>query len=186
MTTTPTPTRTIPAPGTYALDQSHSWVSFTARHLMVSKVRGKFAVTDGSLTIAEDPTASSVEAVIDAASVESGDPKRDEHLRSEDFFAVEQFPTISFRSTSVVNHGDGEFTLHGDLTIKDVTRPVELKGEYLGAAQTPWGETRIGFAAETEVNRRDWGLEWNVALDSGGVLVGEKVKLAIDAEWIAQ
>ena len=177
---------TATAATTYSIDKAHSDVAFDVRHLL-GRVRGSFADFDGTIAFdPADPTEATVSVTIQAESVNTNQKDRDTHLRSEDFFAVEQFPTISFRSTSVVNHGDGEFTLHGDLTIKDVTRPVELKGEYLGAAQTPWGETRIGFAAETEVNRRDWGLEWNVALDSGGVLVGEKVKLAIDAEWIAQ
>ncbi|MGQ0825508.1 MAG: YceI family protein [Actinomycetota bacterium] len=186
MTTTPIQPHVTPAAGTYVLDPSHTWVSFSARHLMVSKVRGKFAVTGGTLTIADDPTQSAVTAIIDAGSIASGDEKRDEHLRSEDFFAVEQYPTITFRSTRVEDRGGGEFTLHGELTIKEVTRAVVLAGEYLGSAQAPWGTTSIGFTAQTEVNRRDWGLEWNVALDSGGVLVGEKVTLTIDAEWIAQ
>jgi len=187
MTTTQTTgAETVPTSGTYALDPSHSYVSFTARHLMVTKVRGRFPVVDGSLVIADDPEQSSVEAEIDAAGVESGDAKRDEHLRSADFFAVEQYPHVVFRSTKVENRGDGEFTLHGDLTVRDVTRPVVLQGEYLGSQASPWGDTRIGFTAETEINRKDWGLEWNVALETGGVLVGDKIKLAIDAEWIKQ
>jgi polyisoprenoid-binding protein YceI len=181
-----TDTRIVPAPGTYTLDESHSSVTFTARHLMVTKTRGRFPVTGGSLVIADDPKQSHVEAVIDARAVESGDAKRDEHLRSADFFDVENHPEITFRSTRVDDHNDGTFTLHGDLTVKAVTRPVTLAGEYLGAQTSPWGDTRIGFSAETEVNRKDWGLEWNVSLDTGGVLVGDKVKLAIDAEWIKQ
>ncbi len=188
MTTTHTPTsaETVPAAGTYALDPAHSYVSFSARHLMVTKVRGRFPVVDGSLAISEDPEQSHVEAKIDASAVESGDPKRDEHLRSADFFDVEQYPHVVFRSTKVDNHGNGEFTLHGDLSVRDVTRPVVLQGEYLGTQASPWGDTRIGFTAETEINRKDWGIEWNVALETGGVLVGDKIKLAIDAEWIKQ
>jgi polyisoprenoid-binding protein YceI len=174
-----------PAPGEYALDATHSYVSFSARHLMVTKVRGRFPVVDGRLVIDENAQASHVEAQIDISAVETGDPKRDEHLRSADFFDTENHRYATFRSTSVEDHGDDEFTLHGELTIRDVTRPVSLRGEYLGTQSSPWGDTRIGFSAETEVNRRDWGIEWNVALETGGVLVGEKVKLAIDAEWIA-
>ena len=185
-TATSTGTETVPAPGTYALDPTHSYVSFTARHLMVTKVRGRFPVVDGNLVIADDPEASSVEAKIDAAAVESGDPKRDEHLRSADFFDTEHHPYVQFRSTKVENHGDGEFTLTGDLTIRDVTKTVTLAGEYLGTQPSPWGDTRVGFSAETEINRKDWGVEWNVALETGGVVVGETVKLAIDAEWIKQ
>jgi polyisoprenoid-binding protein YceI len=186
MATTHTDTRTVPAAGSYALDQSHSHVNFSARHLMVTKTRGRFPVIDGRLEIAEDPEQSSVFAVIAADQVESGDAKRDEHLRSADFFDTEHYPTISFRSTRVEDHGDGEFTLHGDLTVRDVTKAVTLQGEYLGTQDTPWGETRIGFSAETEVSRKEWGLEWNVALETGGVLVGDKVKLSIDAEWVKQ
>ena len=176
----------VPEPGNYALDASHSAVSFSARHLMVSKVRGRFPVTDGHLVIADDPERSTVDATIDVAAVDSGDAKRDDHLRSEDFFHAEEHPHITFRSTKVEDHGDGEFTLYGDLTVRGTTRPVTLRGEYLGASPSPWGDTRIGFSAETEVNRKDFGLEWNVALETGGVLVGEKVKLTIDAEWIKQ
>jgi polyisoprenoid-binding protein YceI len=186
MATAQIQTRNAPAAGSYALDQSHSHVSFSARHLMVTKVRGRFPVTAGRLDIAEDPTQSSVVATIDVAAVESGDPKRDEHLRSADFFDAEKYPTVTFRSTKVEDHGDGEFTLHGDLTVREATRPVTLKGEYLGSQASPWGDTRVGFTAETEINRKDWGLEWNVALETGGVLVGDKIKLTIDAEWVKE
>jgi polyisoprenoid-binding protein YceI len=177
-------TRNAPAAGSYALDQSHSHVSFSARHLMVTKVRGRFPVIDGGLEIGEDPTQSSVVATIDVGAVDSGDPKRDEHLRSADFFHAEKHPHVTFRSTKVDDHGDGEFTLEGDLTVRGVTRPVTLQGEYLGTQASPWGDTRVGFSAETEISRKDWGLDFNVALDTGGVLVGDKVKLTIDAEWI--
>ena len=185
MTSTSSQTaQNTPVAGSYDLDQSHSHVSFSARHLMVTKVRGRFPVTAGKLVIAQDPQQSSVEATIDVAAVDSGDPKRDEHLRSADFFDAENYPTVSFRSTKVIDQGDGEFILEGHLTIRDETRPVVLKGEYLGSQDSPWGDTRIGFTAETEVSRKDWGLEWNVALETGGVLVGDKVKLTIDAEWV--
>jgi polyisoprenoid-binding protein YceI len=186
MTTTETQSSLLPAPGTYAIDASHSSVTFSARHLMVSKVRGRLAVTGGAIVVSDQPEHSSVEATIDAASVQSGDPKRDEHLRSPDFFDAENYPEISFRSLRVVNKGDGEFTLVGDLTVRNVTKPVELDGEYLGTQDSPFGDTRIGFTAETEVNRKDWGLEWNMALETGGVLVGEKIKLTIDIEAIKQ
>ena len=184
-TTHPAQQTYAPAAGEYALDTTHSYVSFSARHLMVTKVRGRFPVTEGRLVIGADPAASSVEATIDLAAVESGDPKRDEHLRSADFFDTEAHQYATFRSTHVDDHHDGEFTLYGDLTIKGVTRPVELKGEYLGTQASPWGDTRVGFSAETEVSRKDWGLNWNVALETGGVVVGDKIKLVIDAEWIA-
>ena len=177
---------TAPASGTYAIDPSHSSVSFSARHLMVSKVRGRFGVSGGEIVIDDNHAASAVNAVIEVASVASGDAKRDEHLRSADFFDAERYPTITFRSTGVDDHRDGTFALHGDLTVRDVTKRVTLAGEYLGTQQSPWGDTRIGFSAETEVNRKDWGLEWNVALETGGLLVGDKIKLAIDIEAIRQ
>ena len=180
----PTDIRNAPAAGEYGLDQTHSYVSFTARHLMVTKVRGRFPVTEGRLVIGESPAQSSVEATIDLSAVESGDPKRDEHLRSSDFFDTDQHRFAHFRSTEVDDHGDGTFTLHGDLSIRGVTRRVTLEGEYLGTQVSPWNDTRVGFSAETEVNRKDWGLTWNVALETGGVVVGDKVKLVIDAEWI--
>ena len=187
MTVTPSRTvRNAPAAGAYALDQSHSHVSFSARHLMVTKVRGRFPVTAGKLEIGEDPQQSSVVASIDVGAVDSGDPKRDEHLRSADFFDAEHYPTVEFRSTKVHDHGNGEFTLDGDLTVRDTTRPVTLQGEYLGAQDSPWGDTRVGFSAETEISRKEWGLEWNVALETGGVLVGDKIKLTIDAEWVKE
>jgi polyisoprenoid-binding protein YceI len=175
----------VPAAGEYALDPTHSYVSFTARHLMVTKVRGRFPVVNGRLVIEADPSASRVEATIDLSGVETGDPNRDEHLRSADFFDAASNRYATFVTTSVEDEGNGEFTLQGDLTIRNVRRPVSLRGEYLGAQQSPWGDMRIGFSAEGEVNRKDWGLEWNVALETGGVLVGDKVKLTIDAEWIA-
>jgi polyisoprenoid-binding protein YceI len=184
MTTTEVSAAVRPATGTYTLDPGHSGVSFTGRHLMVSKVRGRLAVEQGTIRIADDPEQSSVEATIAARSVESGDAKRDEHLRSPDFFDTDHYPTITFRSTRVEDHQNGEFTLHGDLTVRDVTKPITLQGEYLGVSQSPWNTTVIGFTAETEVNRKDWGLEWNMALDTGGVLVSDKIRLVIDAEAV--
>jgi polyisoprenoid-binding protein YceI len=176
----------LPTTGTYALDTTHTDVSFTARHLMVTKVRGRFAVSGGEVTIAENPLESSVVATIDVASVNSGEAGRDEHLRSADFFDAEHYPTITFRSTKVEAASDGEYTLTGDLTIKDVTRPVTLDLEYLGTVASPWGDQRAGFSASTEISRKDWGLEWNLALEAGGVVVGDKIKLNIDAETILQ
>jgi polyisoprenoid-binding protein YceI len=153
---------------------------------MVSKVRGRFGVTGGRLVVGANAEDSTVVAEIDATSVHTGDPKRDEHLRSADFFLVEQYPVITFRSTRVENHGNGEFTLHGDLTVRDVTKAVELEGEYLGTQDSPFGDTRAGFSASTEINRKDWGVDFNVALETGGLLVGEKIKLDIDIEAIKQ
>jgi polyisoprenoid-binding protein YceI len=177
---------TIPSAGTFGFDLSHSAVSFTARHLMVSKVRGKFTEFDGTLTIAEDPLESSVEVEIDAASVDTGEPKRDEHLRSTDFFGAESHKHITFKSTGV-RHVEGDrFTVTGDLTVRGVTRPVELDLEVLGVLVDPWGSQRIGFSARTEIDREDFGLTWNQALEGGGVLVGKKITIEIDTEAVRQ
>jgi polyisoprenoid-binding protein YceI len=177
---------TLPAPGTWALDTTHTDVSFTARHLMVTKVRGRFPVVEGTVTIGENPLESSVVAVLDVAGVNSGDTGRDDHLRNADFFDVEKFPTITFRSTKVESAGHGEYKLSGDLTIKDVTRPVTLELEYLGTIASPFGDQRAGFSASTEISRKDWGLEYNMALEAGGVVIGDKIKINIEAEAIHQ
>src|SRR5690349_1260167 len=176
----------VPAPGTWTLDPAHTDVTFTARHLMVTKVRGRFPLAGGSITIAPNPLDSSVEATVDVARVDSGDTGRDEHLRSADFFDAEHHPTVAFRSTKVEDAGDGTYRLTGDLTIKGVTKPVTLDLEYLGTISSPWGDQRAGFSATTEVSRKEWGLEWNVALEAGGVVVGDKVRLHIDAEAILE
>lgn len=175
---------TIPAPGTFGFDLSHSAVSFTARHLMVSKVRGKFTEFDGTLTIAEDPLASSVEVEIAATSVDTGEPKRDEHLRSSDFFGAETHPTIVFKSTGVTHDRGDHFSVTGDLTIRGVTHSVVLALEVIGVLVDPWGNQRIGFSATTEIDREDFGLTWNQALEGGGVLVGKKISIEIDAEAV--
>jgi polyisoprenoid-binding protein YceI len=180
------PAPALPPAGTWALDTTHTDVSFTARHLMVTKVRGRFAVSAGAVTIGENPLDSSVEATIDVASVNSGEAARDEHLRSADFFDADHYPTITFRSTGVEATSDGAYELTGNLTIKDVTRPVTLTLEYHGTVASPWGDRRAGFSASGEISRKDWGLGWNVALEAGGVVVGDKVKLDIDAEAILQ
>lgn len=175
---------TIPAAGTFEFDLSHSAVSFTARHLMVSKVRGKFTKFDGTLTIAENPLDSAVDVQIDAASVDTGEPQRDEHLRSADFFGAETHPTIDFKSTGVTHTKGDHFKVTGDLTIRGVSRPVELALEVLGVLVDPWGNQRIGFTATTEVDREEFGLTWNQVLESGGVLVGKKATIEIDAEAV--
>jgi len=176
----------IPVPGTYALDGSHSHVGFAVRHLMVSKVRGQFARFSGTVTIAEDPAQSSVEVDVDLDSVDTKDDKRDAHLRSADFFHTEQNQKMTFRSTNV-RHGKGDqWTVTGDLTIGDVTRPIELDVTYEGAATSPWGATSIGFSASGKLNREDFGLNWNQALETGGVMLGKDVTLEIEAEAIAQ
>jgi polyisoprenoid-binding protein YceI len=171
-------------PGTWTVDTSHSEIGFVARHMMVSKVRGRFTQYDAKVTIAPNVLDSKVEATVQLDSIETRDEKRDGHLRSEDFFHVEQHPTMTFVSTGIRENGT-DFYLDGDLTIRGVTRPVTFDLEFNGVAAAPWGGRSAGFAAETEINRKDWGLEWNVALESGGFLVSEKVKVTLDIEAIA-
>lgn len=176
----------IPAQGSFTLDAAHTNIGFVARHLMVTKVRGQFTDFSGSITIAEDPLESSAEVTIQVASVSTGDAKRDDHLRSPDFFDVEKYPTMTFRSTAVKTDGSGRYVLTGDLTIKDVTKPVDLVVEPEGVSPDPWGGERAGFSAYAEVDREAWGLNWNVALETGGVLVSRKVKLEIDVQAVRQ
>lgn len=176
----------LPAAGTFALDPVHTHVGFSVRHMMVSKVKGQFGSVAGTVTIAEDPQASHVEADIEVASIDTRDDTRDGHLRSPDFFDAEAFPTITYRSSSVTSVGKGRFSVVGDLTIRDVTRPVELEVSYEGAAQDPWGNQRIGISASGEVDREAFGLTWNQALETGGVLVGKTIRIDIDAEAVLQ
>jgi polyisoprenoid-binding protein YceI len=176
----------LPEPGDWQLDPVHTSVEFVARHLMVSKVRGRFTNASGTIHIAEDPTESWVEVEVDADSVDSGDEKRDGHLRSPDFFDVERYPKITFRSTRLEGESPGHFLLHGDLTVHGVTRPVTLEAEYHGWTPSPLGDRRAGFSATTEVDREDFGLTWNVAVEAGGVLVGKKAKLEFEIEAIKQ
>jgi len=190
MTTTDLPTRTwngitIPLPGTFAIDPTHTRVGFVARHMMVSKVRGNFTDVSGEIVVAEDPTQSAVQVVIKTASIETRVADRDNHLRSPDFLDVEKFPELTFRSTGLVPT-DGGFQLRGDLTIKDVTREVTLDVEYEGVVRSPWGQEVIGFNATTEIDREEFGITWNQALETGGVLVGRKVKIEIELEAIRQ
>jgi polyisoprenoid-binding protein YceI len=177
---------TVPTAGTFAIDPAHTRVGFVARHLMVSKVRGGFTEVSGEVVVGEDPTESSVYAEIKAASIDTGVADRDAHLRSPDFLDVENYPTLTFRSTGLVVGGDNEFALSGDLTIRGVTRPVTLNVEFEGLARSPWGQEVIGFTASTEIDREEFGITWNQALETGGVLVGKKVKIEIGAEAIRQ
>ncbi|MEJ3742309.1 YceI family protein [Actinomycetes bacterium KLBMP 9797] len=177
---------TIPAPGTYELDVAHKRVGFVARHMMVSKVRGEFVDATATITVAEDPLQSAVTATIQAASISTGQADRDKHLVTGDFLDVEKYPTLEFRSTGVKSHSGNTFVLAGDLTIKDVTRPVELEVEFEGVGRSPFGTDIFGFTASTEIDREDFGLSWNVALETGGVLVGKKVKIEIEGEAVRQ
>lgn len=168
-------------PGVWNVDASHSNISFSVRHLMVAKVRGRFTEFSGTVTIGDDPLQSRVEAVVATASVSTHDDGRDTHLRSADFFDVEAFPEMRLVSTGIDADGD-DYVLHAELTIKGVTKKVDFELEFDGVATDPWGNTKAGFTAEAEINRKDWGLEWNVALEAGGVLVGEKVKITLEIE----
>ena len=170
-------------PGTWNVDPTHSSLTFVVRHLMVSKVRGRFGAFSGTATITDEKLLSSVSATAEVASIDTSDAGRDEHLKSADFFDVASFPTIGFKSTKITGSGD-DYTLLADLTIKGVTKSVAFDLEFDGVGQDPWGNTKAGFSAEAEINRKDWGLEWNVALETGGVLVGEKVKLALDIQLV--
>jgi polyisoprenoid-binding protein YceI len=170
----------VPA-GVWNIDTSHTTVNFSVRHMMVSKVRGKFATFGGTIVIAEDPTASTLEASVDMASVDTGDAGRDEHLRTSDFFDVKAHPKMTFKSTDITASG-GDYELTGDLTIRGVTRPVTFDLELGGVGTDPWGNTRTGFTATTTINRKDWGLEYNAVLEGGGVLIGEKVTIELDVE----
>jgi polyisoprenoid-binding protein YceI len=173
----------VPAPGVYDVDQAHTTVEFVARHLMITKVRGRFATFSGSHNVAEVPEDSSVEVSIDAASIQTSQEQRDEHLRGADFFEVEKYPTLTFKSTAVEFDGDG-WNVTGDLTVRDVTRPVVLQVEFDGANTTPWGTQAIAFSASTEIDREDWGLTYNQALETGGVVVGKKVRIELNVEAI--
>jgi polyisoprenoid-binding protein YceI len=171
----------------YQIDSAHSSAQFTVRHMMISNVRGEFTKVSGSITY--DPAGAanaSVDATIDAASINTRDAQRDAHLKSADFFDVAQFPVLTFSGKAVAAH-DGEWNLTGDLTIHGVTREVVLRVEGpTPEAKDPWGNMRIGATATAKINRKDFGLTWNAALEAGGVLVGEEVKITIDMEAIRQ
>ncbi len=168
-------------PGTWTIDASHSNVGFTARHLMVAKVRGNFTDFTGTIEVAADPLKSTLTATVEAKSVNTGDEGRDAHLRNEDFFDVDNHKQWTLASAGIDTAGSN-YVLHTNLTIKGVTKPVDFALEFEGVVQDPWGNTKAGFTAETEINRKDFGLEWNVALEAGGVVVGEKVKILLEIE----
>jgi polyisoprenoid-binding protein YceI len=177
---------TIPTAGTFAIDPTHSHVGFVVKHLMVSKVRGSFTEVSGEIVIAEDPTASTVTAVMQASSITTGVEQRDGHIRTGDFLEVEKYPTVEFHSTSLTPKGGNEFTLAGELTIKGVSRPVELDFEFEGATTSPYGKDVFGFSAKTEIDREDWGITYNMALEAGGFMVSKNVKIEIEGEAVRQ
>ena len=187
-TTTTTATRIVdgtvlPAPGAWEIDPGHADVGFTGRHFMMTKVRGRFPDVAGTVVVADDMRSSRVDVVIGMASVESGNAARDEHLRSAEMFDVERFPQATFRSVHVEWDGS-RGVVHGDLTIRDVTRRVPLTVSYEGSVRDPWGGDRAVFSAQTTVNREDFGITWNMALEAGGVLVSKEVTINIEVETL--
>jgi polyisoprenoid-binding protein YceI len=177
--------RPVPEVGTWAIDPSHQSFEFVARHLM-AKVRGRFSGVAGEAQIAERPEDSTLELEIDVSTIDTKDPNRDAHMRSSDFFDLENHPTITFRSTAVrPGAGETEWKVDGELTVRGVTRPVTVDVEFLGSAIDPWGNQRIGFSGVVpEVNREDFGLTWNAALETGGFLLARNVRLEIEAELV--
>ncbi len=172
----------LPIAGTYELDATHTSVAFVARH-MLTKVRGRFTEFSGQIQVADRPEDSSVSVEIATASIQTDTGKRDEHLKSGDFLLIEEYPTITFRSTAVRPTGGTRFELDGDLTIKDVTKPVTLVGEYLGAGPGMDGETPLlAASARTTIDREEWGVSWNMAVETGGFLVSKKIDLEIEVE----
>jgi len=168
---------------TWNLDPAHSGVSFAVKHLMIATVRGRMAVKQGVLHLDQQaPERSTVEAEVDAASIDTGVQQRDDHLRSADFLDAANHPVLRFRSTRVAPRGADAADVTGDLTIRGVTRPATFLVRLEGHARDPWGNARAAFSAETTIDRRDWGLTWNQLLETGGVVVGEKVKIALDLE----
>lgn len=172
---------TLPA-GTFAIDASHSRVGFSARHAMVTKVRGSFNDYTGSAVVADG--AANITIDINVASIDTRSADRDGHLQSPDFFDVANFPKITFKSTSVKDSGASNLSVTGDLTVKDVTKSITIDFEYTGTATDPFGNVRFGFEGESEINRKDYGLTWNAALETGGILVSENIKLEFEISTI--
>jgi polyisoprenoid-binding protein YceI len=174
-----------PATTTWTIDPSHSEVGFSVKHLMISTVRGRFAAVTGTIAFADDDFAdASADVRIDAVSIDTREAKRDEHLRSADFFDVETFPALTFRSRAVRGAAGQAFQLVGDLTIKDTTREVVLDVVFEGTQTDPWGQQKSGFSATTTISRSAFGLTWNAALETGGVLVGDDVKITLDVQLL--
>jgi polyisoprenoid-binding protein YceI len=170
---------------TWRVDPSHSHAEFAVRHLMISTVKGRFDLVTGTLIGDEtDPNNAAIELTIPVAGIDTREQQRDAHLRSADFFEAERYPEIRFRSTRIARLGSGQFAVTGDLTIRDTTRPVTLTVESGGRGKDPWGGERIGFSAATTINRKDFGLHWNQALETGGVVVGNEVKISVDLELV--
>jgi len=172
---------------TWTIDPAHSNIDFAVKHLMIATVKGSFGAVKGTVTFDESkPANSKVEAEIETTSITTRADQRDTHLRSPDFFDVEKYPTMKFKSTRIEAAGDGEFKVTGDLTIRDVTKPITLSVTDEGRARDPWGGERAVFSAKGKLNRGDYGLHWNQALEAGGVLVGDEIKISIDVEVVKQ
>jgi polyisoprenoid-binding protein YceI len=170
---------------TYTIDTAHSEIGFSVRHMMFAKVRGQFNTWTATLSYdAANPAKTSLEVLVDVGSIDTREEKRDGHLKSDDFFSAEKFPKMTFKSKRIEPAGTGRYKLSGDLTIRDVTRPVTLDVEQTGSGRDPWGNQRLGFTARASINRSDWGLKWNQALETGGVLVSDKVDIEVEAQAI--
>ena len=171
--------------GSWDIDPAHTNISFSVRHMMVSKVRGNFRTFSGTITTADDPTQSSVEASIDLASIDTNNDQRDAHIRSADFFEVEKYPHMTFKSTAIRPHGN-DWSVVGDLSLHGVTKPVELLLELNGFGPDGYGGTRAGFSATAEISRREFGIDIDMPLDGGGVVVGDKISISLEIEAILQ
>ena len=172
---------------TYKIDPDHSDIMFKVKHLMISTVTGIFKKFDATLEVNEDDlTQAKATFEADVDSVDTKNEQRDAHLKSDDFFNAEQFPKMTFKSTSIKKSGDDEYRLIGDLTLRDITRPVELKVEYNGSTKDPWGQERMGFELSGKINRREYGLKWSAVTEAGGLVVSDEVRLALNVEMIKQ
>lgn len=191
MSTDPTITDTrvgsdTPEPGVWVIEPQHSSIEAVARHMMVTKVRGSFGSFSGTIEVAEDVTASSIDVSIDAGSIDTGVEQRDQHLRSEDFLHVDEHPQMTFTSTSIEPLEGGSYRITGDLTIRGETNPVELDVSYFGVSQDPWGNPRALFEASTTLERSDWHMTWNQTLEAGGVLVSREVDVEISVQLVRE
>src|SRR5215218_4064540 len=178
-------TATAVSTGTWTIDPSHTEIGFSVRHL-VSKVRGKFEAFEGTIVTNEDLTTSTVSVTVDLNSINTGTADRDNHLRSADFFEVESHPTMSFVSTGIIQKSDTDFVVTGDLTIKGVTKPIELVTEFLGEGGDPWGGTRVGVEAKGEISRKEFGIDFNIPLEGDKLMIGDKISIHINAEAVLQ
>jgi polyisoprenoid-binding protein YceI len=175
------------AKSTWKIDASHSLVEFAVKHLMIATVKGRFGQIEGEISVdPADLAGAEFNVTVDMTSIDTRDTQRDVHLKSADFFDAEQYPTMSFRSNRVTAKGDDEFTLVGDLTIHGITKEATFALTFEGQAKDPWGGERVGFSATANINRKDFGLEWNATLETGGVMVGEKVKIEVHMEGVRQ